>query len=371
MERNRGVAPRDERACLRAVARRARRYVPVSRRRYEELARQHHVVVLEANHLRTVFEMWVPPGHFYSPFPDLDEVERRASLLWDIDRDPTGIDLREQQQLALFDVLADILEEDLPFPAAAADGDRGSGTRYYFENPAYSWSDGMVLHALLRHLRPRRVVEVGSGYSSAMTLDTTERWLEDGSDGPVVLTFIEPYTELLCSLLRPGDEHRVTIHEQAVQDVPFEVFEALGDGDVLFVDSTHVVKAGSDVNHLMFEVFPSLAPGVWIHLHDIFFPFEYPHDWVREGRRGTRSTCCGPSSRATTPSRSAGSRASCGRGTGRALRGGCPPWPRTLAATSGCKRFDDARTTGGGDGGAGPPLDHCHGPTRQSQVKYM
>jgi Methyltransferase domain len=270
-------------ARLRAVARRARRHVPVSRRRYEELARQHHEVVLEANHLRTVSEMWVPPGHFYSPFPDLDEVERRASRLWDIDRDPTGIDLREQEQLALFDVLADILEDDLPFPAAAH-GDRGPGTRYYFENPAYSWSDGMVLHALLRHLRPRRVVEVGSGYSSAMTLDTTERWLDDGPGGPVALTFIEPYTELLRSLLRPGDEQRVTIHEKAVQDVPVEVFEALGDGDVLFVDSTHVVKAGSDVNHLMFEVFPRLAPGVWIHVHDIFFPFEYPHDWVREGR---------------------------------------------------------------------------------------
>ena len=70
--------------------------MPVSRGRYDELARRHHEAVLEANHMRTVFEMWVPPGHFYSPFPDLDEVERRASRLWDIDRDPTGIDLREQ-----------------------------------------------------------------------------------------------------------------------------------------------------------------------------------------------------------------------------------------------------------------------------------
>jgi Methyltransferase domain len=269
---------------LRALARRAPRYVPVSRGRFDELARRHHEAVLEANHMRTVFETWVPPGHFYSPFPDLDEVERRASRLWDIDQDPTGIDLREQAQLALFDTLADILEDNLPFPAVPAKGDRGKGTRYYFENPAYSWSDGMVLHALLRLLRPRHIVEVGSGYSSAMTLDTTERWLDDGPQGPVELTFVEPYTELLRSLLRPGDEHRVRIHETAVQDVPLEVFEALGDGDVLFVDSTHVVKAGSDVNHLMFEVFPRLAPGVWIHMHDIFFPFEYPRDWVLEGR---------------------------------------------------------------------------------------
>jgi hypothetical protein len=69
-----------------------------------------------------------------------------------------------------------------------------------------------------------------------------------------------------------------------VQDVEPEVFAALEAGDVLFVDSTHVVKAGSDVNHLILEVLPRLAEGVWIHLHDIFYPFEYPPAWVREGR---------------------------------------------------------------------------------------
>lgn len=253
---------------------RLRRILPVSRARYEDLARTHHQVVLEKNHIQHVFESWVPPGHFYSPFPDLDEVERRADAIFDVRRDPTGIDLREGEQLALFETLADILD-DFPFPADAV-----GGTRYHLENPAYSWSDGMVLHAMLRHVRPRRVVEVGSGYSSAMTLDTTERWL----DGEVELVFVEPYTDLLHSLLRPGDEDRVTIHEAPVQDVPLAVFEQLGDGDVLFVDSTHVVKAGSDVNHLLFEVFPRLAAGVWIHVHDIFFPFEYPLHWLREGR---------------------------------------------------------------------------------------
>jgi hypothetical protein len=117
-----------------------------------------------------------------------------------------------------------------------------------------------------------------------MTLDTTERWLDDGHGRRVEVVFVEPYTELLRGLLRPGDESRVTIHETAVQDVALEVFESLGAGDVLFVDSTHVVKAGSDVNHLYFEIFPRLAPGVWVHVHDIFFPFEYPQEWILEGR---------------------------------------------------------------------------------------
>ncbi|HEY8525558.1 MAG TPA: class I SAM-dependent methyltransferase [Acidimicrobiales bacterium] len=267
---------------------RLRRLVPVSRARYDALARArdelasaHQQALLEKNHIEHVFGSWVPPGHFYSPFPDVDEVEKRADTLFDASRDPAGIDLREDEQVALFETLAGFLEEDLPFPADKPAGEPAEGaTRYYHDNPAYSWSDGMILHAMLRHIAPRRVVEVGSGYSSAMTLDTTERWL----DGKVDLVFVEPYTELLRSLLRPGDEERVTIHESPVQDVPLSVFEELEAGDVLFVDSTHVVKAGSDVNHLVFEVFPRLAPGVWIHVHDIFFPFEYPLAWVREGR---------------------------------------------------------------------------------------
>jgi hypothetical protein len=260
---------------VRRAASIARRAVPVSRARYDALARRHQQAVLDGDRAGG----WMPPGHFYSPFPDLGEVERRSATIFDTGRDPTGLDMHEPDQVALFDTLAGILDEGLPFPEHAGTAD----LRFHFENPAYSWSDALVLHAMLRHIRPGRVVEVGSGYSSAMLLDTAERWL-DSLDGGVELVFVEPYTELLTSLLRPGDEDRVTIVEAGVQDAPLDVFDRLGAGDVLFVDSTHVVKAGSDVNHLLFEVFPRLRAGVWIHVHDIFFPFEYPMDWVREGR---------------------------------------------------------------------------------------
>jgi predicted O-methyltransferase YrrM len=217
---------------------------------------------------------WVPAGHFYSPFPDLDDYERRLPGLLDRDRAIAGVDLREREQVALVDVIAGLVA-DIDFPEHRD----GAATRYWFDNPAYGHGDGAVLHGMLRHLRPRRIVEVGSGYSSAMILDTVDGWLDDTE-----VTFVEPHPELLRGLLGPGDEGRVTIHEVAVQDVGFEVFDQLGPGDVLFIDSTHVVKAGSDVNHLVFEVLPRLAVGVWIHLHDMFFPFEYPEAWVREGR---------------------------------------------------------------------------------------
>jgi predicted O-methyltransferase YrrM len=232
----------------------------------------------EHDQLRATYETWVPPGHFYSPYPDLDEYERRVAALVDRDRRLLGIDLREKDQLALLDELVPLVA-DAPFPEHRPEGDAEPEWRYWYDNFAYAYGDGIVLHGMLRRLAPRRVVEVGSGFSSAMMLDTIDGWLA-GTE----VTFVEPYPELLESLLRPGDEARITIHRQAVQDVGDDVFAALEAGDVLFVDSTHVVKAGSDVNHLMFEVFPHLAPGVWIHLHDIFYPFEYPPAWVREGR---------------------------------------------------------------------------------------
>lgn len=259
----------------RTLRQRVRRYSPiVPRKMYSGLARANHELALEKRHLEEALGSWVAPGHFYSPFPDLVEFDKQADKLLSAETEPAAIDFREEQQLRFLDEVTNLLV-DVPFPA-----ERTDEFRYYFENPAYSWSDGLILHAMLRHVRPRRVVEVGSGYSSAMLLDTTERWLDPG----VELTFVEPYSELLRSLLRKGDEQRVTILDVGVQEVDLDVFRRLDAGDILFIDSTHVVKAGSDVNHLFFEVLPALRAGVVIHLHDIFFPFEYPAEWVHEGR---------------------------------------------------------------------------------------
>jgi len=219
---------------------------------------------------------WVPPGHFYSPYPDLAEYERRAAALHDPDREIVGVDLRAEEQLALLDRLAAELAVELELPEQR---DPTGGWRYWLDNPSYAYGDGVVLHAMLRYVRPRRIVEVGSGFSSALILDTVDRYLPEAE-----VTFVEPYPELLESLLRPGDDERVAIHRVPVQDVDLDVFTSLERGDVLFIDSTHVSKAGSDVNHLFFEVIPRLAQGVWIHLHDIFHPFEYPDAWIREGR---------------------------------------------------------------------------------------
>jgi predicted O-methyltransferase YrrM len=220
------------------------------------------------------WKTWMSPGHFYSPIPSLDEIRaREAELFGPPPPSLPGIDLRAEEQVALARELA-VFYRDLPFPRA-----QSPETRYWFENWAYSYADAIFLYSMLRRLQPRRVIEVGSGFSSAAMLDTADRWLPETS-----FTFIDPDTSTLDALLRPSDRERVTIVRARLQDVPLETFDTLAANDILFIDSTHVSKTGSDVNRIVFEILPRLASGVHIHFHDVFYPFEYPKEWVYEGR---------------------------------------------------------------------------------------
>jgi hypothetical protein len=231
---------------------------------------------VQRDELRAVVnQLWEPPGHFYSPLPSLDDIKRSADKVFDSSRrEVGGIDLNEPGQLALFQELTRYYREQ-PFTEL-----RQNGLRYYFDNPAFGYCDAIIFYCVLRHLRPRRVIEVGSGYSSCVLLDTNERCF----DNRVSCTFIEPYPQLLHSLITDEDRRRVTVLARNVQDVEAGVFTALAAGDILFIDSSHVSKTNSDVNHLFFEILPRLSSGVWVQVHDIFYPFEYPKEWVYQGR---------------------------------------------------------------------------------------
>jgi len=226
---------------------------------------------------RRTDDLWVPPGHFYSPIPDLDEVRRDAGRVFRPDRDELpGIDLNVEGQSALFDELV-ALDDELRFAGAPAE--RPQGVRYHAQNDSFPLCDAYFLSALLRARRPERVIEVGSGLSSAVLLDTL-----DQAGIEAQLTFVEPYPERLLEIALPGDLERHRLLRQRVQDVPLSEFEELRFGDVLFIDSSHVVKTGSDVHHLFLEVLPRLAVGVFVHVHDVPFPLEYDPAVVYEGR---------------------------------------------------------------------------------------
>lgn len=217
------------------------------------------------------YKTWYPPGHYYNPLVNPRDVEPYQDTVFDTKRKTVfGIDFREQAQMELVENLVPYYKE-LPFPV-----EQTTGFRYYLGNGIFSYSDGIFLHMLMRHWKPKRIIEVGSGHSSAVMIDTNERFLNSS----VKLTFIEPYPERLYSLLKDADKTSNRIFEKPIQQVPFSEFEALESGDILFVDSSHVSKTGSDVNYIFFEVLPRLKSGVIIHFHDVFTPMEYPKSWV-------------------------------------------------------------------------------------------
>jgi predicted O-methyltransferase YrrM len=214
------------------------------------------------------------PGHYYSTIPSQDEVEKHAGRIFDRSiRELPGVDLNVAGQLEMLQQLAPFVAEH-PFRE-----EPGDGLRYYSNNEFFGYSSGIFLFCMLRHLRPARVVEIGSGFSSCVMLDTNERFFANRME----LTLIEPHPERLRSRLKEGDLERITLLARPLQETPLACFEALSKNDVLFVDSSHVSKVGSDVNHIFFEILPRLMPGVFVHFHDIFYPFEYPRDWIDRG----------------------------------------------------------------------------------------
>jgi predicted O-methyltransferase YrrM len=222
----------------------------------------------------TVAHPW-PLGHFYSPVPDTVALASQPlrDRIWPPTPRPTpGIDWRDEQQVALVrDVLA--RQPALAFARAPT----GDPTEYHTQNPFFSQLDAWALQGMLRHLRPRRMIEVGSGFSSLVAARVNRECLHGAMD----LTCVEPYP---VDYLGEKVDGLSRLIESPVQDVALQTFTELGDGDVLFIDSSHVMKTGSDVQYLYHEVLPRLRSGVVVHIHDIFLPHDYPADWVLSGR---------------------------------------------------------------------------------------
>jgi predicted O-methyltransferase YrrM len=243
---------------------------------YRRKAKENDRLRRELAELRAAQSEWArffPPGHFYSPLPSREEVAE-AFARGGFGPPFPGVDLNEAGQLARLERFAGWYAEQ-PFPEEPA-----PGRRFHLANPSYGHFDAIMLYSMLREANPRRVIEVGSGFSSAAMLDLNDHVL----GGSVAFTFIDPDMRRLRPLLRDGDAGRVTLIERRVQEVPLETFAALGEGDVLFIDSSHVSKVGSDVNRLYFDVLPALAPGVLVHIHDVAGNLEYPREWFDEGR---------------------------------------------------------------------------------------
>ncbi len=225
------------------------------------------------------FLTFAPPGHFYSPLPDGQDIEKRKDIIFQKKTYFPGIRLNIDRQLQLLDEFETYYKEQ-PFPEQKKDN-----LRYYYDNGWYVYCDGVVLYSMIRHLKPRVIIEIGSGFSSCNILDTNELFFNNTID----CTFIEPYPQRLYQNIKEEDKERAAIISKNLQEVPLDEFSRLKAGDILFIDSTHVAKVGSDVNYIFFEILPRLAQGVYVHFHDIFHSFEYPAGWYRDGRAWNES----------------------------------------------------------------------------------
>ena len=201
---------------------------------------------------------FVHSGHFYSAVPSIEDRlsylngKRHNSLL-------LGIKINDRKQIELLEIFRQFYDE-CPFP-----DEKSQQYRYYFVNPAYSYSDALSLYSMIRCFQPKKIIEIGSGYSSCVMLDTNDLFFK----GQIEIMFIEPFPDLLRSLIHKEDKC-YQIFSSPLQNVEIDVFKRLSANDILFIDSTHVSKLLSDVNRIFFEILPSLQQGVLIHFHDIF-----------------------------------------------------------------------------------------------------
>lgn len=205
------------------------------------------------------------PRRFDSPLPVPEEVEMaklsQRRLL-------PGIDLRIPPALELIGQLGRFAAEldSVPYQSSASNG-------FWFDNGSFTDFDAVVLYCLLRHLKPKRYVELGCGFSSLMSSRALERNHQERAACEASFCDPEPRLDLNLCYGR--------LVKKRVQDLPLEMFTALNSGDVLFIDTSHVLKLQSDIEVELLRILPSLASGVWVHVHDVFTPYDYPEDWVK------------------------------------------------------------------------------------------
>jgi len=231
---------------------------------------------LHSAKFRDIFRLWerhgfhVTPVHFYQPIPNTQSL---PETLWNRPSELIGIDMNDAVQLDLLrNHFPKFRDEYDQFPAE----ETSEPGRFSLKNGLFDGTDALVAYCMIRHFQPRLIIEVGSGFSSLIAAEAMAK-----SEGSTLIC-IEPFP---LDFLRKGFPGLRSLIEKKVEDIDTEFFSQLGSGDVLFIDSSHTVRIGGDVNYLFLEVLPRLKPGVIVHVHDIFSPFDYRRDWVMDELR--------------------------------------------------------------------------------------
>jgi predicted O-methyltransferase YrrM len=210
---------------------------------------------------------------FYSPVPDMQTVDLARVRAR---RELPGLDLNLAGAEATLARLTPASRELDALPSQKTEG-----APFWFDNASFTDFDAAVLYTMLRDLKPRRYIEVGCGYSSLVSAAALQKNIQEGHH--CRMTYIDPEPRLdLRDRLKFAELQLLPI-----QRVPLATFQELEPGDVLFIDTSHVLKLQGDVEYELVHMIPSLRVGVWIHIHDIFTPYDYPEDWLTKKERFT------------------------------------------------------------------------------------
>jgi len=201
-----------------------------------------------------------PPGHFYSTIPDLDELD--SSLFTD-----TFANILHLEKEMVLSFAREVFSYGKEFSRQVNSG----MSDFNWCNSQFPPADALAYYGMLKVLKPRRIVEVGAGFSTQVAIEAVK------SNGYGQITCVEPYPRDFLK-----GNRKISLIERKLQDTPDEPFKALKRGDVLFVDSSHQVKCQSDALDIFFRVLDLVEAGVFIHFHDIFFPDDYPYFWLKD-----------------------------------------------------------------------------------------
>ncbi|MEA3254644.1 MAG: class I SAM-dependent methyltransferase [Candidatus Altiarchaeota archaeon] len=231
--------------------------------------------------IKKSFPIWqrigfhITRNHFYEPVPDTRTLK---DDLWQKQSELIGIDMNEEGQINLLSKFSSKFKEEYEsFPRNKT----SVPYQYYVNNGAFESVDGEILHCMIRCFKPRKIFEIGSGNSTYLSAQAVLKNRED--DGhECELISIEPYPNDVLKAGFPGLSKLMT---NKIQDIPLSKFNELKENDILFIDSSHVLKTGGDIQYEYLEILPRLNKGVIIHVHDIFLPAEYHKKWVLQDYR--------------------------------------------------------------------------------------
>lgn len=227
--------------------------------------------------IKKSFTLWEKLGfhitlnNFYEPIPNTRTLK---DDLWEKQSELVGINIKEKEQINILYLFSSKFKEEYEtFPRNKT----SILYQYYINNGTFESVDGEIYYCMIRYFKPKKIFEIGAGNSTYLSAQAILKNKEEDNGYECELVPIDPYPN---DILKDGFPGLSKLIPKKIQDIPLSEFKKLIENDIFFIDSSHVLKIGSDVQYEYLEILPRLNKGVIVHIHDIFLPAEYPRESI-------------------------------------------------------------------------------------------